>query len=358
MFLNMTDRNRILQKTADGLNVFTHYLGEGCKNRLFRNPFRNDSSPSCKLYKKTTSDGNKYVMKDFGDSQWYGDCFWLVAKLSGLDPIADFREVLHIIDRDLNLFILDDCSAAKHQMMQRVQPSDSPKSGGKLTSKSVYQVMPNHERCFWATYGITPEILEQYRVKSVLFCKFTREDGSSFNIRGSRRYPFFAYLLNNGEGQKFYRPGALYRFLYSGILPRPYVFGMDQLPDTGDVVYITGGEKDVMSLAAHGFSAVSLNSETARVPESVISTLAGRFKNIVFLYDTDETGRRESALRVNELCDRYSVFRVVLPLPGTKEEKDVSDYFKKGRSPLYLAELTRTAICSESNTPKTNKVSV
>ena len=158
--------------------------------------------------------------------------------------------------------------------------------------------------------------------------------------------------------QKFYRPGAQYRFLYSGILPRPYVFGMEQLPDTSDTVYITGGEKDVMSLAAHGFSAVSLNSETARVPESVISSLAKRFKNIVFLYDTDETGRRESELRVNELCDRYPVFRVVLPLPGTKDEKDVSDYFKGGRSSSYLSELTRTVICSKNNTRKTNKVSV
>ena len=354
----MTDRNRILQKTAGGLNVFTHYLGEGCKNRLFRNPFRNDGSPSCKLYKKTTSEGNKYVMKDFGDSQWYGDCFWLVAKLSGLDPTTDFREVLRIIDRDLNLFILDDCSAAKHQMIQRVQPPDSPKSGGLLTAYPVYQVMPQHERCFWAAYGITPDILDRYRVKSVLHCKFTREDGSFFSIRGSGRYPFFAYLINNIKGQKFYRPGAQYRFLYSGILPRPYVFGMEQLPDTGDIVYITGGEKDVMSLAAHGFSAVSLNSETARVPESVISSLAKRFKNIVFLYDTDETGRRESELRVNELCDRYPVFRVVLPLPGTKDEKDVSDYFKGGRSSSYLAELTRTVICSGNNTRKTNKVSV
>ena len=54
---------------------------------------------------------------------------------------------------------------------------------------------------------------------------------------------------------------------------RIYIHHLNPI-DTGDIVYITGGEKDVMSLAAHGFSAVSLNSETARVPESVISSLA------------------------------------------------------------------------------------
>ena len=182
----MTDRNRILQKTVGGLNVFTHYLGEGCKNRLFRNPFRNDGSPSCKLYKKTTSEGNKYVMKDFGDSQWYGDCFWLVAKLSGLDPTTDFREVLRIIDRDLNLFILDDCSAAKHQMMQRVQPPDSPKSGGLLTPilsirlcrrmNAVFGLLTALHRRFWIGTASRASFTVSLPVRTEVFSVFVAAD--------------------------------------------------------------------------------------------------------------------------------------------------------------------------------------
>lgn len=34
----------------------------------------------------------------------------------------------------------------------------------------------------------------------------------------------------------------------------------------GDTLFITGGEKDVMSLAAHGFHAICFNSETVTVP--------------------------------------------------------------------------------------------
>ena len=44
-------------------------------------------------------------MKDFGNGEYSGDCFFLVAKLKGLDcrSAADFVEVLHTIDRELCL---------------------------------------------------------------------------------------------------------------------------------------------------------------------------------------------------------------------------------------------------------------
>ena len=45
------------------------------------------------------------------------------------------------------------------------------------------------------------------------------------------------------------------RFLYVGDFGDNYCFGLEQLPAKGDLLFITGGEKDVMSLAAHGFHA-------------------------------------------------------------------------------------------------------
>ena len=58
--------------------------------------------------------------------------------------------------------------------------------------------------------------------------------------------------------------------------------------------------------------------------------LVKRFGQIVFVYDVDATGRRESAQRVEELQSRYPVSRIDLPLAGSKQEKDVSDYFLLG----------------------------
>ena len=338
----MTDRNRILEKTNRGLDVFTHYLGDGCKNRLFRNPYREDTNPSCRLKSVKGRDGeSKWIMTDYGDSQWYGDCFWLVAHISHLNLSTDFVEVLHIIDKELNLFILDDKSVRSHDTMAKVQADDVyHKGSGPITAKPVYQVMPQNEIRYWQSYGIIQDILKHYDVKSVLYCKFTKEDGSTFDIRSNGKYPMFAYRFNGGDGIKFYRPGANLRFLYAGNLPRPYIFGWNQLPQSGSVVYITGGEKDVMSLSARGFSAICFNSETCRIRSSILGELVSRFSRIVFLYDSDETGRRESALRVDELSENFPVSRVVLPLAGTKQEKDISDFFRLGHSRQELELLT------------------
>ena len=348
----MTERKRILEKTSGGLDVFTHYLGDGCKNSLFRNPYRTDANPSCKLYYIKNS--GKYIMKDYGDSQWHGDCFWLVAKISQLNLSTDFSEVLHIIDKDLNLFIFDDSFTGSYQALEKQQPVDLPRNGGMLTAKVLYQKMTRADLSYWSRYGITEDILSRYHVKSVCNARFTRNDGTSFTIFSSIQQKVFAYLFNEGKGQKYYRPGAdRCRFLYAGNLPNPYVFGWDQLPEKGNVVYITGGEKDVMTLSARGFSAISLNSETAMLRESLFKQLLERFQYIVFLYDCDETGIRESTLRVQELSSRPEgngrVFRVQLPLSGSKTEKDISDYFRMKSDVGEIVRLTHDCILNKYN---------
>ncbi|MHC8440561.1 toprim domain-containing protein, partial [Bacteroides hominis] len=82
-----------------------------------------------------------------------------------------------------------------------------------------------------------------------------------------------------------YRPFSKTRFLYGGNIGESYCFGLEQLPSKGDTLFITGGEKDVMSLAAHGFHAICFNSETVTVPPNIIYKLTFRFKHIILLYD-------------------------------------------------------------------------
>lgn len=95
------------------------------------------------------------------------------------------------------------------------------------------------------------------------------------------------------------------------------------------MLFITGGEKDVLALSAHGFHAICFNSETAQIPENVIEGLSLRFRHIILLYDDDETGNREADRQVEQLS-KYKVLQLRLPLSGTKTEKDISDYFALG----------------------------
>ena len=130
---------------------------------------------------------------------------------------------------------------------------------------------------------------------------------------------------------KLYRPFSTPRFLYGGSFGENYCFGLEQLPAKGDTLFITGGEKDVLSLAAHGFHAICFNSETVTIPPTLVYRLTFRFKHIVLLFNMDKTGR-ESSCKQEKLLEEFGVKRLLLPLPGTKEEKDISDYFKAGNT--------------------------
>jgi len=101
---HMVRKEEILAKTGNGLEVFRHYLPVKWRvGRNFLNPLYADGRASCNVYYDRHS--GMYRMKDFGNGEYSGDCFFLVAKLKGLDcrSAADFVEVLHTIDRELCL---------------------------------------------------------------------------------------------------------------------------------------------------------------------------------------------------------------------------------------------------------------
>lgn len=137
---------------------------------------------------------------------------------------------------------------------------------------------------------------------------------------------------------KIYRPFSEIRFLYGGNIGESYCFGLEQLPAKGDTLFITGGEKDVMTLAAHGFHAICFNSETSTIPTGIIYKLTFRFKHIVLLYDADKTGI-DSAIKHEKALAEYGVKRLLLPLSGEKKEKDITDYFIKGNSRKEFRQL-------------------
>ena len=341
----MTMRDRILEKTNDGLKIFTHYVGEDVKKKTFCNPFRGDTSPSCKLYYRKKNGTSIYYMVDYGDSDWCGDCFSIAAKINHLDIYNDFPELLKLINKDLDLALTDDAPIKEHKVIEKNASQHLP-SSMPLKFRATYQNFHEWELKYWLRYGITKEILEKYQVKSINACTFFRSDGSSFTIHGTYMEPMYGYLFNNGTGIKVYRPFSKLRFMYAGNLPKPYVFGRENLSTATDQKYIllTGGEKDVMTLSAHGFTAIALNSESARLTEDMMLSLSQRYQHIIFAYDCDETGKRESQQRVSEYKDRYSVHCLVLPLSGKKKEKDVSDFFALGHSSEEYQELINETI--------------
>ena len=78
----MVRKEEVLARTSNGLDVFRHYLPVKWRvGRNFLNPLYADSKASCNVYYDRRS--GTYRMKDFGNGDYSGDCFFLVAKLKG-----------------------------------------------------------------------------------------------------------------------------------------------------------------------------------------------------------------------------------------------------------------------------------
>lgn len=338
----MNEMNLILQRTDGGLAIFIHYLGEKCLSKVFSNPYREDARPSCRLYRNQTSSGEiQYYLQDFGDSSYCGNCFTFVSKIAHININTDFLQILKVIDRDLNLGVFRDTwndiqVQAKCKKALKIQES-SPIIDFQYTVHQPKQ----WEIDYWKKYGISLDTLKKYNVYFLDDIVFKRKDKKDFSLFASKAIPMYGYLFSDDKGIKIYRPTAKTRFMYAGQLPKPYIFGYDQLPDKGEYIIITGGEKDVLALAAHGFNAISFNSETASISEDFMKTLAHRFNKIIFLYDMDSTGKKESEMRVKEFKEKFNVYKVELPLSGNKKEKDISDYFALGKTDKDLKLLIK-----------------
>jgi hypothetical protein len=333
----MLNRDEILRRTNNGLDIFKRYVsGEWRIGRNFHNPFYEDHRASCNIYFDRKS--GSYRLKDFGNDDWSGDCFAVVGKLKNLNcgNAADFVEILKTIDRDLNLGLYGDARPPVVSVSSRpvgeLKPDSPPQPEAPQKPKPysiVQQSFSAKEADFWKQYGITSDVLKAYKVVSLREFGSENKDGKPFSLHAADSEPMFGY--QGKRHVKIYRPHSEIRFLYGGLLPDSYCFGLEQLPAKGDTLFITGGEKDVMSLAVRGFHAICFNSETSNIPPHIIKKLSYRFKHIILLYDTDKTGLDASLKHARQFADS-GVKRLVLPLAGTKREKDISDYFKAGNT--------------------------
>jgi hypothetical protein len=343
----MLSKEEILARTDKGLNVFKHYLPFPFRvGRNFLNPLYEDKKASCNVYFDRTND--QYKLKDYGNDNYSGDCFNFVGKILGTDcrHADSFIEILQKINQDLTLGMENPSSnsfpspwegvaegrerslsqsSSKYSIMESAPEQSKPIKPFFIKVKPFSEL----ELTYWQQYGISLEILRRYQVVSLNEFASENSEGKPYKLTPSDKEPIFAY--QGKRYLKLYRPFSTVRFQYAGDLGDKYCFGMEQLPPKGNILFITGGEKDVLSLVSKGFSAISFNSETSNIPLGIIRKLSYRFKHVVILYDCDKTGL-EASTKHEQLLSSLGVKRMVLPLNGSKQEKDISDYFKLGNT--------------------------
>ncbi|GAI70848.1 unnamed protein product, partial [marine sediment metagenome] len=118
------------------------------------------------------------------------------------------------------------------------------------------------------------------------------------------------------------------------------IYGADEIfSRPNETIFLLEGEWDKLLASQHGFLAVTGTVGAATFKPEWRQYFAGR--DVVIIYDMDPEGRRGADNAARALMGTAASIKIIeLPLKGTKEEKDYSDYFLKiGATPEDIQKL-------------------
>lgn len=297
-------------------------------NFQIRNPFYKDTNPALEICPKN----GEYLFHDFGDNNYEGDVIVFAGLYYKLDYKKDLPQILERACMDLKLNITDERFSETIEHSTLIEGKNDMSNINVKENNHPINIkdFSNFEKNYWLQYGIDTKILDKFLVKSLASFSLKNKNGEENNFFSTPNNPIFVYIINE-LCFKIYRPyDKNYKFFYIGKKPKDYIFGLGLLPENGETLFITAGEKDVMTLTAFGYNAITLNSETANLDNNLLEELQSRFRYIIILYDIDETGLKQS----EKISKENNLKRIVLPDELLKRGlgKDISDYFKTGIS--------------------------
>jgi len=359
------NKDNILLATNGGLKFYKHVIpdlrGGSRTKKNVKNPFYKDTKGSLSIY----FTGERWYFKDHGESSYQGDVFDFAGHCYKLKTYSkDFYKILQHINDDLNLGLIEGKQADENPDFEFI-PEYDDENRFKIYYKRDFSI---EDLKYWEQYGITTEILNEFKVKAIKRYQILLPSGQSHMFYSTIESPFFAFVYSD-EAVKVYKPkDDTVKYFWIGNKNNTDIFGLSQCmnhdPHGEWEVLITGGEKDVMTLHSLEYFAVCLNSETANIPLDLLEKLKNFYKSVLVLYDTDSTGIKQS----NFLAQNNSLVPIFLPEEFMKENdgKDVSDYISAGGSKEELENLIEKASDSfikrfqksdENKTPAANESS-
>jgi 5S rRNA maturation endonuclease (ribonuclease M5) len=155
---------------------------------------------------------------------------------------------------------------------------------------------------YWLQFGIDIKLLKKYNIFPVKKYYTKTKSTSGFllvyNYDRDRNDPCYCYRIGEDDPNvKLYRPLAQdvsHKWRTNTTVND--VQGLDQLPlnSTNDTLIITSSMKDALTLVSVGYDAIAPQSEGVCIPTNIINKLKKKYKRIIFIYDSDETGHKYS----------------------------------------------------------------
>lgn len=260
----------ILSKVTE-YDIYAKYIGQFKVGMIYNSPFRKDKNPSFGIYYSKRT--KQLLFKDHGT----GECGNVIKFVSLFTGKTEYNDILSDIVNKLNITNNTKLVSSK----QYIQPTET-------VIGVVRQEFTDVDINYWKQFNISINTLKKFNVNSI---KYYLCNGI---VKGTykRENPMYAYKVYNNF--KIYRPLADKYTKWRNNLTDYDIQGYEQLPQKGDILFITKSMKDVMCLHEMGYPAVSPSSESTFLPKDVLEQLKTRFKRIIILFDRDTAGVKRS----------------------------------------------------------------
>lgn len=260
----------ILSKVTE-YDIYAKYIGQFKVGMIYNSPFRKDKNPSFGIYYSKRT--KQLLFKDHGT----GECGNVIKFVSLFTGKTEYNDILSDIVDKLNITNNTKLVSSK----QYISPTET-------VIGVVRQEFTDIDINYWKQFNISINTLKKFNVNSI---KYYLCNGI---VKGTykRENPMYAYKVYNNF--KIYRPLADKYTKWRNNLTDYDIQGYEQLPQKGDILFITKSMKDVMCLHEMGYPAVSPSSESTFLPKDVLEQLKTRFKRIIILFDRDTSGVKRS----------------------------------------------------------------
>lgn len=260
----------ILSKVTE-YDIYAKYIGQFKVGMIYNSPFRKDKNPSFGIYYSKRT--KQLLFKDHGT----GECGNVIKFVSLFTGKIEYNDILSDIVDKLNITNNTKLVSSK----QYIPPTET-------VIGVVRQEFTDVDINYWKQFNISINTLKKFNVNSI---KYYLCNGI---VKGTykRENPMYAYKVYNNF--KIYRPLADKYTKWRNNLTDYDIQGYEQLPQKGDILFITKSMKDVMCLHEMGYPAVSPSSESTFLPKDVLEQLKTRFKRIIILFDRDVAGVKRS----------------------------------------------------------------
>jgi len=270
--------------------------------KRFRSPLRDERTASFFIFHK---DG-KLWFKDQGSGEG-GDVFKFIQKLHDL---SGFKETLSYIANGNNI------NQKRRIEVPKVVSVARPAGRSSIVQSYILGKWEGVNKSYWASYGCSISIIKKYKVEPIEQLVFLSKNGNRHTMETREDSPLFLFRHSN-KGMKFYNPMGKVRFISN--TNETDVYGLEQAKDQDTI--LVGGNKDVVSLASHGISAITLNSEASNLSPLLYVHIMKTVKSLSIMYDRDKTGRERSA----SIAQQYNL--QLISLDNIEfEGKDISDW--------------------------------